>query len=70
MDRIGSILAGIALLSLGAGIIIRPSFYDRILEYQFNFTDYNIPLGIFMMVVGVILLWTNLIKTSGKGDGL
>jgi hypothetical protein len=60
MDKVGPILAGVSLLLLGFGIIIHPTFYDRLLEFQFNFTGYNIPLGIFMIIVGVLLLWTTL----------
>jgi hypothetical protein len=62
MDRIGSIIAGIALVSLGIGVIIHPRFYDRFLQYQFDYTSFNLLFGTFMTIVGILLLWTNLKK--------
>ena len=61
---------GITLILMGIFIIIKPQFYHHIFEFQFDFTGYNIPLGIAMIVLGVAFIWTevkNKLKKRGKG---
>lgn len=59
-EKIAPVLLGAILIFLGVGIIFEPRFYSYKFDYYFDFTGYNIPFGIFMIVVGGLLLWTNL----------
>ena len=56
---LGAILMGVILIFLGIKIIIHPRFYDFKGEY-FNLTGYNVPLGLFMVVLGILFIWTEL----------
>lgn len=64
-QRFGAILCGVVLVLFGVGVIINPKFYDRVLQFEFDYSAYNIPFGVFMIVFGIILFWTN-IKTKNK----
>ncbi len=57
-EKILPILLGVILIFLGIGIIFDPKFYSYKFDYYFDFSGYNIPFGIFMMVVGVLFIWT------------
>ncbi len=65
MDKIGPTLAGIALIFLGIGVTLNPKSYGPIYRYLVDYTGYNIPLGIFVIGVGMLLLWTTFRK-KGK----
>ncbi len=65
MERIIFLLLGTVLIVLGFGIIIEPKYQHVISGYLFDFTAYNIPFGIFMIIVGALLLWTSL-KTKNE----
>jgi hypothetical protein len=51
---------GTVLTVGGLFIILKPKFYNPIYRYStyFDFTGYNIPLGICMIVLGLACLWT------------
>ena len=66
MERIMFILLGGSLFILGFAIVVNPRFYDFIYNYYFDFTGYNIPLGIFIIVVGILFIWTSLKKRKSK----
>jgi hypothetical protein len=57
-EKIAPVLLGAILIFLGVGIIFEPRFYSYKFDYYFDFSGYNIPFGIFMMVVGVLFIWT------------
>jgi hypothetical protein len=59
-------LLGVVLIVLGVGIIIEPRYQHVTSGYYFDFTGYNIPLGIFIIGVGIFLLWTTLKINKGK----
>jgi hypothetical protein len=61
-EKIGPVLLGAILVVLGIGIIKKPRFYSYKFDYNFDFTGYNIPLGIFMIVIGGMFIWTSLRK--------
>jgi len=64
--KIGIILSGILLIIGGISVIVNPAFYHRIYQFYFDYTGYNIPLGIFMIGVGVLLLCTTLKEKKTK----
>lgn len=66
MDKIGPTLAGIALILFGISVILNPTSYGPIYRYLVDYTGYNIPLGVFIIGVGVLLLWTTLKKKKGS----
>ena len=49
---------GITLIIMGLLLICNPKFYHHIYEFYFDFTGYNIPLGIAMIILGVAFIWT------------
>lgn len=59
MNRIGPILFGLLVIILGTAITLDPTVYNPILEYSFDFAGYNIPLGIFMIIIGLGFVWTS-----------
>lgn len=61
-EKILPVLLGVILIFLGIGIIFDPKFYSYKFDYYIDFTGYNIPFGVFMVIVGVLLLWTTLEK--------
>ncbi len=61
-----NIFIGICLLIIGIMTIIHPKFYSYRYERYIDFTGYNIPLGVFMIVVGVLFIWTSFRKKKGK----
>jgi uncharacterized membrane protein len=58
MDKAISIFLGFILIYLGIEILFDPRVYNPVYTYNFDFTGYNIPLGIFMIVVGIAFIWT------------
>lgn len=63
-EKIGPILLGIVLIFLGIGIIRDPVFYSYKFGRNFDFTGYNIPFGIFVLVVGILFIWATLRKRN------
>jgi hypothetical protein len=57
---------GILLIIFGSLIIYQPAFYDRLYGIYFDFTGYNIPLGIFIIIVGIGFIWTSVRGKSRK----
>ncbi len=66
-DKFISIFLGISLVAFGAGVLLWPKFYDHILSFSFDYSGYNIPFGIFMIIVGLLFIWTTL-KKKKKND--
>ena len=58
MDRLGFVFLGLLLIYLGIEISIDPKVYNPIYDFQFDFTGYNIPFGIAMIILGVAFIWT------------
>jgi hypothetical protein len=58
------LLLGIVLIIFGGGIIIEPSYKHVTSGYHFDFSDHNIPFGIFIIVVGILILGTSLNKIN------
>jgi hypothetical protein len=68
MNKFVFIFLGIVWGLFGILIIIDPKFYSWRYNYYFDFTGYNIPLGIFMIVVGGLFIWTSLRKKKKEGQ--
>ncbi len=66
MNTIGIIVFGLLLIYFGIEISIDPKVYSPIYDFQFDFTGYNIPLGIAMIVLGVAFIWTEVKKKLRK----
>ena len=66
MDRLGYIFLGLLLIYLGFEITLDPKVYNPIYDYHFDFTGYNIPLGIAMIILGVAFIWTEVKKKLRK----
>jgi hypothetical protein len=66
MNRIGFTLLGLLSILLGGAIVLDPTVHNPILEYTIDFTGYNIPLGIFIILVGIGFIWTSLRRRNRK----
>jgi len=66
MNKLLNIFIGIFLIIIGSMTIVRPEFYSYRYERHIDFTGYNIPLGIFMIVVGGLFIWTSVRKKKGS----
>jgi len=62
-----SLALGISLVVWGALVIRKPRFYDYRFGRYFDFTGYEVLFGGFVIVVGVLFIWTTLKKTKGTG---
>jgi hypothetical protein len=51
------IVLGILLILVGLEVILYPVAYNPIYQYTFDLRGYNIPFGIFMILVGIRFLW-------------
>ena len=60
------ILLGAVLIVLGLGIIIEPRYQHVTSGYYFDFTGYNIPFGIVLIIIGGLFIWTTLRKKEDK----
>lgn len=67
-EKILPILLGVILIFLGFGIVFKPKFYSYKFDYVIDFTGYNIPFGIFIIIVGVFFIWTTLRKKPEKDN--
>ncbi len=56
---------GIVVILMGGRILYEPKFYSYKFQHDFDFTGYNIPLGIFMIVVGALFIW-NFFKNKNE----
>lgn len=65
MEKIFQALLGICLIIFGMIIIRQPKFYSARF-YYIDFTGYNVPLGIFIITVGLCFIW--LLFKRGKRD--
>ena len=61
----GSFVAGIALLILGIRILYNPHIYNYVYKYEFDLTGFNIPLGLAVVIGGILFLGS---AFSGKSD--
>jgi hypothetical protein len=66
MNKLIINLLGIVLIILGGGIIIQPRYKHITSGYYFDFSGYNIPLGIFIIIVGILVLTTSYNKKIPK----
>jgi len=58
MNRVMFTAGGAILVCFGFGIILRPSFYDRVWLHQWDLTEIKWPLGIVFMAIGLLLIWS------------
>jgi len=56
------LILGFVLIFLGILILIDPKFYDPIYDITFDFSAYKYPLGILMIIIGVLFVWSDLSK--------
>ena len=64
MNRIIFILLGTVWAIFGLSIIINPKFYSDKYHRYFDFTGYNIPFGIILIIIGGLFIWTTLKKSN------
>jgi hypothetical protein len=57
MMSVQSLIAGFALFALGIRIIYDPHIHNYVHGYQFDFTGFNVPLGLAVATGGVLFLW-------------
>ena len=55
-DKIGFIVGGIILIFIGIGLILNPVIPQHRWGITFDYSGYNIPLGIFLITVGLIFI--------------
>jgi H+/Cl- antiporter ClcA len=61
-----SFIAGIALFILGVRIVYNPHIYNYVYRYEFDFTDFNIPLGLTVAMCGIVLVWSACSRKSKR----
>jgi len=61
-----SSIAGIALLILGIRIMYDPRIYNYVYRHEFDLSGFNIPLGIAIIVTGLLFLWWSFRGNSDK----
>lgn len=66
MNRL-SLVFGVVLSLWGVFVILYPKFYDWRFRRYFDFTGYNVPLGIFVIIVGVLFILTSIGRKYRKG---
>ena len=65
MNKIFIFILGASLILFGIGIIINPEFYDTKHGFYVDFSDINMPFGLFLCVLGAIFIF---LGTYRKGD--
>lgn len=58
MIRFIFLLLGVLLVLEGYAIIVEPRFYSFRFHRYMDFTGYNLALGIAMITVGLLFIWT------------
>lgn len=58
MDKLINTILGGSLILFGAGICFDPVFYDSRHGMTIDLTGFNIPFGIFLVVIGSWLIWS------------
>lgn len=61
------LLLGIALSLLGTNMFLQPRYYNPIYRLELDFTGYNVPFGILLIVVGVFFILTTLWNKTEAG---
>ena len=51
-------MAGIALLILGIRILYDPHIYNFVYSHEFDFSGFNVPLGLAVAIGGIVFLWS------------
>jgi len=63
--RTTPILLSAFLIYFGTKTIFKPKYYNPLYGHEFDFTGYNIPFGIFIIIIGVYLSWIT-IRSKNK----
>jgi uncharacterized membrane protein HdeD (DUF308 family) len=58
IESVQSLIAGIALFVLGIRIIYDPHIYNYVYGHAFDFTGFNVPLGLAIAIGGILFLWS------------
>ena len=66
MNKFFFAILGGSLIIFGAGICFDPVFYDSRHGVTIDLTGFNVPIGLFTIVVGILLIWS--IFKKGKKD--
>ncbi len=57
METLGKYFAAASLIFLGIQIIYHPVYYSPVRGVYIDLTGFNIPLGLVLIVIGIIILW-------------
>jgi hypothetical protein len=60
MDRVGAFFAGIVAIAAGIRIIYSPRYIEPVFQAPVDFTGYNIPFGLALIVIGAYCIWIGL----------
>jgi hypothetical protein len=56
----GSIAFGILLIIVGGMIILTPKVKRAFVAGYFDFTGFNVPFGVLLVIVGLVCIWFSL----------
>jgi len=62
MNKFFFAILGISLIIFGAGICFDPVFYDSRHGVVIDLTGFNIPIGLFTILMGGLLIWSTFKK--------
>jgi len=51
-------LLGINLVFFGCAVIVKPTFTSLFYKFNYDFTGYNMPFGIGLIIAGIFCIWT------------
>jgi len=69
MTRTIYFLLGLVLAVVGMGVILKPRWYSSRFGYHFDLSELNIPIGIVLVLVGSIFIWSVLRNRNRMGTG-
>ena len=61
-----SLSGGIVFCLFGITIIFKPTFYSSQYSFFVDLTGYNVPLGIFVFLWGLGIIWTAIKSVKKK----
>ncbi len=69
MMRLIFLILGILLILEGYAMIVQPRFYSLRFHRYLDFSDYNLPFGILMIIVGLLFVGTEFRKMVRSRKG-
>jgi uncharacterized membrane protein HdeD (DUF308 family) len=66
-EQIVFLLLGILLVIGGGQILFDPTKNSFFYSFTFDYSGYNIPLGLFLIAVGLVCLYTSIVNLRKGG---